>query len=179
MSKYTNLLEEPADHAIGRSRGGLATKIHALCDANLRPLVLLLGPGQGGDSPMFPEVLGSLRVPGLGGGRPRTTPHRAMGDKAYSSKANRKMLRVQGIKAVIPEKSDQIANRKRRGKSGGRPPHLDKEAYKRRNVIERCFETFKQWRGIATRYDKLALTYRGGVVLRAIIIWVKAFGDTP
>ena len=125
---------------------------------------------------MFPEVIRSLRVPRLGSGRPRTTLHRAMGDKAYSSKANRKMLRVRGIKAVIPEKSDQIANRKRRGKSGGRPPGLDKEAYKRRNVIERCFETFKQWRGIATRYDKLALTYRGGAVLRAIIIWVKALG---
>ena len=128
---------------------------------------------------MFPGVLGSLRVLRLGGGRLQTTPVQAMGDKAYSSKANRKMLRVRGIKAVIPEKSDQIANRKRRGKSGGRPPHLDKEAYNRRNVIERCFETFKQWRGIATRYNKLALTYRGGVVVWAIIIWVKAFGDTP
>lgn len=145
----------------------------------MRPLVLLLGPGQGGDSPMFPEVMGSLRVPRLGGGRPRTTPERALGDKAYSSKANRLLLRQRGIQAVIPERSDQVANRKRRGRHGGRPPGLAKEAYKRRNVIERCFAAFKQWRGIATRYDKLALTYRGGVVLRAIIIWLKELGDTP
>ena len=102
-----------------------------------------------------------------------------MGDKAYSSKANRKMLRDRNIHAVIPERSDQIANRKRRGRAGGRPPGLDKEAYKRRNVIERSFAVFKQWRGIATRYDKLALTYRGGAVLRAITIWSKALGDTP
>ena len=111
--------------------------------------------------------------------RPRTTPFRAMGDKAYSSKANRKMLRDRGIHAVIPERSDEVANRKQRGQVGGRPPTFDKLSYKRRNVIERCFEVFKQWRGVATRYDKLALTYRGGVVLRAIIIWAKALGDTP
>jgi transposase len=71
---------------------------------------------------------------------------------------------------VIPEKSDHIANRKRLGAKVGRPPLSDKEAYKRRNVIERCFETFKQWRAIATRYDKLAVTHRGGIVLRAIKI---------
>lgn len=145
----------------------------------MRPLVLLLGPGQGGDSPMFPEVMGSLKVPRAGGGRARTTPDRAMADKAYSSKANRALLRERGIQTVIPERSDQIANRKRLGTKGGRPPGLDKDAYKRRNVIERCFGTFKQWRGIATRYDKLALTYRGGVVLRAITIWLTALGDTP
>jgi transposase len=58
-------------------------------------------------------------------------------------------------------------------------PRFDKEAYKRRNVIERCFEAFKQWRGIATRYDKLAVTYRGGVILRVITIWLKPLVDTP
>ena len=89
------------------------------------------------------------------------------------------MLRDRRIHAVIPERSDQVANRKRRGQAGGRPPTFDKVSYKRRNVIERCFEVFKQWRGIATSYDKLALTYRGGVVLRAIIIWAKSLGDTP
>ena len=146
-----NLLVEPPDHAIGRSRGGLTTKIHALCDANMRPLVLLLGTGQGGDSPMLPELMGSLRVPRRGKGRSRTRPDRTMADKAYASKANRTLLRDRGIDAVIPDKSDHIANRKRLGVKGGRPPSFDAEAYKRRNVIERCFEAFKQWRGIATR----------------------------
>ncbi len=109
LSNYTNLLIEPSDHAIGRSRGGLTTKIHALCDAKMRPLVVLLGTGQGGDSPMFPEVMGSLRVPRRGRGRPRTKPDRAMADKAYASKANRKLLRDRGIEAVIPERSDHIS----------------------------------------------------------------------
>lgn len=173
------LREEPADHAIGRSRGGLTTKIHHLCDGKMRPLVMLIGPGQGGDSPMFPHLLDALSVPRIGPGRARTTPDRALGDKAYSSKANRDLLRARGIQAVIPERSDQQANRKRRGSKGGRPVGLDKEAYKRRNVVERSFNIFKQWRGLATRYDKLAMTYRGGVVLRAITIWLKELGDTP
>ncbi|WP_368665910.1 transposase [Cryobacterium sp. Y62] len=62
---------------------------------------------------------------------------------------------------------------------GCRPPGFDKESHKRRDVIERCFETFEQWRGVATRYAKLAVTYRGGVILRAITIWLKPLGDTP
>ncbi len=128
---------------------------------------------------MFPEVMGSLRVPRPGKGRPRTRPDTAMADKAYASKTNRKLLPDRGIEAVIPEKSDHIANRKRLGAKGGRPPSFDEEAYERRTVIERCFEAFKRWRAIATRYDKLALTYRGGVILRAITIWLKALGDTP
>ena len=74
------LREEPPDHAIGRSRGGLSTKIHHLCDGNMRPLVMLLGPGQGGDSPMFEHVVDSLSVPRVGSGRPRTTPVRALAD---------------------------------------------------------------------------------------------------
>lgn len=101
------------------------------------------------------------------------------GDKAYSSRAIRELLRRRGIQAVIPEPADQIGHRKRRGSWGGRPPALDREIYKRRNVIERSFNTFKQWRGIATRCDKLAITDRGGVVLRATTIWPKDIRDTP
>jgi transposase len=157
----------------------LTTKIHHLCDGKMRPLVMLLGPGQGGDSPMFPELMDSLRVARIGPGRARTRPDRLLGDKAYSSRANREFLRTRGIQIVIPERSDQVANRKRRGRNGGRTIGLDQEAYKRRNVVERSFNTFKQWRGLATRYDKLALTYRGGVVLRAITIWLHELGDTP
>lgn len=80
---------------------------------------------------------------------------------------------------VIPQPADQIGHRKRRGSTGGRPPAFDKEDYKGRNVVERNFNTFKQWRALATRYDKLAITYRGGAVLRAISIWLTALGDTP
>jgi transposase len=145
----------------------------------MRPLVMLVGPGQGGDSPMFPHLLDALSVPRVGPGRPRSRPDRALGDKAYSSRANRALLRERGIQAVIPEPDDQIRHRKRRGSAGGRPVSFNAEIYKTRNTVERSFNLFKQWRGLATRYDKLALTYRGGVILRAITIWLKELGDTP
>ncbi|MBT2522546.1 transposase [Arthrobacter sp. ISL-28] len=87
-------------------------------------------------------------------------------------------MRDRGILAVIPQPSDQIGHRKRRGSAGGRPPSFDKEDCEGRNVVERNFNIFKQWRVLATRYDKLALNYRGGAVLRAISIWLTALGDT-
>ena len=87
------------------------------------------------------------------------------------------MLRARGITAVIPEKSDQIAARRRKGSKGGRPPAFDADAYKDRNVVERSFALVKQWRGIATRYDKLAITYRAAAVLHACLTWATLIGD--
>jgi len=120
-----------------------------------------------------------LRIDRTGRGRPRTRPERVRGDKAYSSRAIRRHLRERGIVAVIPEPSDQQGHRKRRGSHGGRPPTFDRNDYRGRNVVERGFCDLKQWRGLATRYDKLALTFRGGVVLKAIVTWLRALGDTP
>ncbi|KLN34586.1 transposase [Cellulosimicrobium funkei] len=97
-----------------------------------------------------------------------------LADKAYSSRGSRAMLRGRGIRVVIPEPSDQQANRKRRGAMGGRPPKLDRETYKRRNVVERSFNLLKQWRGLATRYDKHAIVYRAGAVLAAIVVWLRS-----
>lgn len=123
---------------------------------------------------MFAPLLSQLRVQRTGPGRPRTRPERVLGDKAYSSRANRALLRSRGIGAVIAEPADQAGHRKNRGRHGGRPPVFDAAAYKGRNVVERSFNQIKDWRGLATRYDKLALTYRGGVVLRAITLWLRA-----
>ncbi len=134
---------------------------------------MLVGPGQANDSPMFPVLLEHLRVERCGPGRPRTRPDAVLGDKAYSSRAHRARLRARGIKTVIPEPTDQIRNRTRRGSRGGRPPAFDAQSYRGRNVVERSFNTVKQWRGLATRYDKLAIVYRGAAVLRAITIWLK------
>ena len=170
---HKNLRVEPADHALGRSRGGLSTKIHQLVDGHGLPLVILCGPGQGGDSPMLAPLLDALSVARKGPGRPRTRPDMLRGDKAYSSRATRQTLRRRRIKAVIPEPSDQQQHRRNRGSRGGRPVGLDMEAYRGRNVIERGYSDVKQWRGLATRYDKLGLTYRAGAVLRAIIQWLN------
>ena len=122
---------------------------------------------------MLKPLLSHLVVNRLGPGRPRTRPAAVIGDKAYSSRAIRADLRSRRVRAVIPQPSDQIAHRKRRGSAGGRPPAFDPMIYKGRNVIERSFNEHKQWRGLATRYDKLAVVYRGGVVLRAITIWLR------
>ncbi len=151
----------------------MSSKIHQLVDGRGRPLVVLVGPGQANDSPMFPVLLTHLKVERIGRGRPRTTPDAVVGDKAYSARSHRVLLRSRGIKAVIPEPSDQIQNRRRRGSHGGRPPAFDADTYRGRNVVERSFNTVKQWRGLATRYDKLAIVYRGAAVLRAITIWLK------
>ncbi len=141
-------------------------------------MVVLISAGQANDAPVFEYLLGYLRVPPLGGGRVRTRPERVRGDKAYSSRAIRVHLRRRGITAVIPEPSDQVAHRQRRGSRGGRPPRFDAQDYKGRNVIERSFNTVKQWRALATRYDKLAIVYRGAAVLRAITIWLTHLSDT-
>jgi transposase len=151
----------------------MSTKIHQLVDGRGRPLVIAVAPGQSGDSPMLKPLLSHLAVKRPGPGRPRTRPDAVIGDKAYSSRGNRAMLRSRRVKAVIPQPSDQIAHRKRRGTAGGRPPGFDPITYKDRNVVERSFNDHKQWRGLATRYDKLASVYRGGVVLRAITIWLR------
>ncbi len=122
---------------------------------------------------MLPFVLDAIAVPRLGVGRPRTRPDRVLADKAYSSRAIRSLLRSRGIVAVIPEPRDQQAHRRPRGQRGGRPVSYDAEAYKGRNVVERSFNALKNWRGLATRYDKLAVLYRGGAVLAAILGWLR------
>jgi putative transposase len=178
LSNYKNPRLEPPDHAFGRSRGGLSTKLHHLVDGRGPPLVIAVAPGQSGDAPMLIPLLEQLRVQ-RPVGRPRTTPDAVRGDKAYSSRAIRQHLRDRGIKAVIPQPSDQIGHRQRRGSKGGRPVSYDRDDYRQRNVIERRFASLKQWRGIATRYDKLAIVYRSAAVLNAVIAWTKHLQDMP
>lgn len=122
---------------------------------------------------MFEYLMDALSVPRISRGRPRTRPNAVLGDKAYSSRFNRALLRSRGIEAVIAEPDDQKRNRLRKGSRGGRPVRFDAEKYKGRNVVERSFAAIKQWRGLATRYDKLALTYRAGVLLSAVCTWLK------
>lgn len=150
---------EPPGHGIGRSRGGLTTKIHQAVDGRGRPLAAIVTGGQRNDGAMLADVLAEIRVPRLGAGRARTRPDAVLADRAYATGVIRAELRRRGIKAVIPDKRDQMAARKRRGRRGGRPRPLDAIAYKGRNVVERFFALAKQWRGIATRYDKLAISF--------------------
>ncbi len=109
------------DLALGRSRGGLTSKIHLACDGRGRPLAFV-------------------------------------------------WLRRKGIAHTIPERADQVRNRARRGSRGGRPPAFDRVIYKHRNVVERCFNRLKQWRGIATRYVKTAEFYNAAVTLVSLLM---------
>src|SRR5690606_1546016 len=116
---------EPPGHGIGRSRGGLTTKIHQAVDGNGRPLAMIVTGGQRNDGAMLTEVLAQIHVPRTGPGRPRTRPDAVIADRAYATGVIRTELRRRGIKTVIPVKRDQAAARKRRGSTGGRPPGLD------------------------------------------------------
>ena len=151
--------------------------MHAVVDGLGRPLVIALTPGQAGDAPMMLPLLAELKV-ARPRGRPRSRPDAVLADKAYSSRTIRAHLRTRGIIAVIPEPDDQKGHRKRRGSKGGRPVGYNAEAYRGRNVIERAFNKAKHWRGLATRYDKHAVVYRGALVLAAALIWATDLGDT-
>ncbi|WRO12506.1 IS5 family transposase [Streptomyces cyaneofuscatus] len=164
---------EPEDHALGRSRGGLSTKVHLASDSRARPLSIHVTAGQAGDAPAFEAVMAKIRIPRRGLGRPRTRPAVVLADRAYSSRAIRGHLRRRGIRAVIPQPADQIGHRLRRGRAGGRPPGFDAETYKERNTVERCIARLKQWRGLAMRTDKLAIAYQGALHLAAILIWSR------
>ena len=166
------VVAEPADHAIGRSRGGLTIKVHALTDGRGRALVLLLSAGNINDTTMLAPLLAAVRVARSGPGRPRTCPDYLVADKGYSSRANRALLRRRGIAHTIAQPSDQAANRRRKGSAGGRPVGFDKVRYARRNVVERGFCQVKQWRGLATRYDKHARNYAGALNLAALLTWL-------
>ncbi|MGW7244652.1 IS5 family transposase [Streptomyces sp. NPDC054804] len=161
------------DEGLGRSRGGLTCKIHLASEGGRRPLAFLVTPGQWGDAPQFIPVMERIHVARLEGGRPRTRPDHLGGDKAYSSRRNRRYLRRRQIKHTIPEPRDQRANRRRRGSKGGRPAGFDKTMYKRRNEVERTINALKNFRAVATRYDKRAYVFHGTVTVAAIRLWLR------
>ena len=153
---------EPADHALGRSRGGYGSKIHLVCDGKGLPMAVTVTAGQRHESTQFEAVMGQVRVP-RPRGRPRRRPRRLAGDKGYSYPRIRRHLRRRGIKAVIPTRKDQK-----------RLPGFDKATYRRRNVVERCIGWLKDRRRLATRFEKLAENFLAMVKLAMLERLLKA-----
>jgi transposase len=159
--------------ALGRSRGGLTTKIVLAGDSRARPVSRVTTAGHRHDSTAFDAVLAGIRICRTGRGRPRTTPGHLLGDKAFSNKTIRGQCRRRGITATIPEKTDQIRHRAKRGSRGGRPPAFDPERYKQRNTAERCINKLKGFRAVATRYDKRDFMYQATIDVASIRIWLR------
>ncbi|WP_433734432.1 IS5 family transposase [Nocardia sp. CA-129566] len=159
--------------ALGRSRGGLSTKIHLAVDGRGLPMRVLLTGGQAGDNPQILPLLDGISVARTGPGRARVRPETVIADRAYSHPSTRQALRRRRVRFVSPERDDQIARRAAKGSRGGRPPVFDTEAYKQRNVVERCFNRLKQFRDLATRYAKRAAYYQAELTIAAIILWLR------
>jgi transposase len=161
----------PPDEALGRGRRGFSSKVHLTCDGKGRPLSVVVTPGQPHESTQLEALLDSIGVKRVGGGRPRKRPERLIADKGYDFQTCRKLLRRRGIAHTIPERRDR---RERRSKLPGRPPSFERSIYARRNVVERCVNRLKQWRSVATRYEKRALNYRAAVVIASLMIWLTS-----
>jgi len=158
---------------LGRSRGGVTTKIHLVADSRCRPIARVTSAGRRHDCMAFAAVMADIRIGRSHCGRQRTRPNQVLADKAYSTRKIRIALRGRGIKATIPEPSNQIAGRVSRGSAGGRPPRFDKAIYKDRNTVERAINRLRGYRAVATRYDKREFVYKGTIDVASIVIWLR------
>ncbi len=138
------------DQALGRSRGGFGTKIHLGVDALGLPLEIQLSPGQDADITHAEAVLGDHQ------------PEAVLGDKGYDSDAFAKTVADRGAAVVIPPRSNRTVPRK-----------YDEVVYEERNKVERCINRLKQFRRVATRYEKTARNFLGMVMFAAITLWLK------
>ncbi len=141
---------------MGRSRGGLSTKIHGLVDAEGRPIRIALTPGQAHDGTAAEELLANLK--------PGAT---LLADKAYDSNAIRDQAREQDVWANIPPKQNRTGSFV-----------FSTFLYRYRNLVERFFNKLKQFRGIATRYDKNPENFLAAIKLVSARIWIRSYEST-
>lgn len=136
------------DQALGRSRGGLSTKVHMAVDAAGVPLRFILTGGEKADSPQATPLLRGLKATHV------------IADKGYDADGVLSYICEQGAKAVIPPKSNRRVQR-----------DYDRGLYRQRNLIERAFNKLKSWRRIATRFDRRSLYYLAFLHLAAAVTW--------
>ena len=150
MKKKADGSGSPADQALGRNRGGLTTKIHGAVSGLGLPVKVLLTPGQAADVSQAEELLEGLPAEVV------------IADKAYDSKALVDSIKARGAEAVIPS----LSNRKRQRE-------YDRERYKDRNLVERFWHKLKQYRRVATRYEKTAQNFLAFVHVASIMILLR------
>ena len=138
--------------ALGRSRGGFSTKLHVAGDGAGGLVAFARTAGQAGDAPQAADLLTPWLAPA----------RQVLADTAYDSDAIRTQIAETGAVAVISPRPNRLM-----------PPHLDPLTYRDRNQVERLINRRKQFRRIATRYDKLADSYAAFVQLRAITRWLN------
>lgn len=138
--------DEPGDHALGRSRGGFGTKVHLVCDANAVPLQIYLTGGQAHDGATLPLLLDADEGMPL---RHLLECDKVVADKGYDSAKVRAFLREEGIEPHIPTR-----------KNARKKITVDAELYRQRNKVERVFGWMKELRRLATRFEKLAVSFK-------------------
>jgi transposase len=146
---------------LGRSRSGFGTKVHVRAEGHGKPLVFVLTGSERHEQAVFESLMERGTVRRVGRGRPRIRPERLVGDKGYSTDKVRGYLRRRGIGVVIPYRADQPA-------SGS----FDRCTYRERNRIERLVNRLKQFRRVATRYEKRAANYSAMLTVAAIVLWL-------
>jgi len=152
----------PEAEALGRSRGGFGTKLHVRAEGNGRLLTFALTPGQQHDITMSETLLEQGAVFRKVAGRKRQYPHRLIADKGYNSRKFRTFLRKHHIAVTIPHKE----NEHHKGV-------FDKAMYRMRNRVERLFARLKQFRRIATRYEKRGENFAAMITIAAIFLWAQ------
>ena len=153
--------EAQAREALGRSQGGFSTKLHLRAEGHGRPMVAVLTPGERHEQIALEALMDGGAVQRPGRGRPRLRPRRVAGDRGYSSPTARRRLRRRHVQAVIPTRKDQP-----------RLARFDRQAYRQRNRVERLINRLKQFRRIATRYEKRASNYLAMVTIGMILLWL-------
>ena len=151
--------------ALGRSRGGFSTKVHLRAEGGGKPLAFVISGGERHESRYVQALLDAGSVRRTARGRPRRRPDRLVGDRGYSYHTVRRLLARRHIRAVIPRRRDQHPDDRRHAV-------FDRVAYRERNRIERLVNRLKQYRRVATRYDKRAVHYLAMVTLAAVLMWL-------
>lgn len=162
--------DEPLDHALGRSREGLGTKLHLLCDARGFPLTFTVSPGQQADSKHFIPLLEQLHLPGPN--RPSKRCRFIVADKGHDNEALQRHCDRVRIQPVI------VRLKMHRKPRPGLPRLFAQPTYHQLNVIERIFSWFKEKRRLCSRFDKLVSSFKAMITLACIDhCWRVGFSD--